>query len=348
MEFILSVLLFRCIRRTTFRSRRTSHGNGTKIISATEGKVEYTEVMEKRIYYQVKDSDLPCVVREALRTRLGLSEHQVRSAKFRPGGICVNQMPARVNTPLASADVVEILLEQKDILPGNLEAVSGPLDILYEDEDLLAVNKPAGTALHPAHGHYRDTLSNYVLWYYKEQGISTEVRSIGRLDKDTSGVVLFAKNQVAAARLWEKGRLRKEYLALAAGHLKEKQGCVEKPIGKKAEALNEMELSHTGKYAKTYYRILEEYRDCSLVWLTLETGRTHQIRIHMASLGHPLLGDSVYGKCENDGGICRTALHCGRMVLQQPFTGTTLEIQAPLPADMRKVIQEHQEEGEDD
>lgn len=300
--------------------------------------------MERKLSYQIKNSDLPCQVRRILRIRLGLSDHQIRSAKFRPGGICVNQLPARVNTPLREGDVLEVLLEQKGEKPRRLEAVFTPPDILYEDTDLLAVNKPAGVPLHPAHGHYRDTLANQIAGYYEVQGIFTQVRAIGRLDKDTSGAVLFAKNQVAAARLWENGRIQKEYLALAAGHLAKKQGYIEKPIGKKAGSLNEMELSENGKYARTNYKVLEEFRDTSLVSLTLETGRTHQIRIHMASLGHPLAGDPIYGGCrDGEAGegmqIRRAALHCGRIALQQPFSGEELEIQAPLPEDMQTAIQ---------
>lgn len=311
--------------------------------------MEYTEYMEKRICYQIKACDLPCGVRMILRARLGLSDHQIRSAKFRPGGICVNQIPARVTDPLQEGDVLEVLLEQKEHRSRKLQAAFGPLDILYEDEDLLAVNKPAGTALHPAHGHYQDTLANKVLGYYEAQGICIQVRSIGRLDKDTSGGVLFAKNQVAAARLWGDGSIRKEYVALVTGHLPQKQGRIEKPIGKKAGSLNEMELSEAGRYAKTNYRVLEELRDSSLVSLTLETGRTHQIRIHMASLGHPLVGDSVYGKYWKgdagkaegirQSGLHRAALHCRSISLLQPFTGEELEIYAPLPGDMQRAIQ---------
>lgn len=161
--------------------------------------------MERRIYYQIKAADLPCRAQEILRRRLGLTAHQIRSVKFRPGGLLVNQKQARVNVSLAEGDVVEVLLEQRDAASGNVEASLQDPDILYEDDDLLAVNKPAGVPLHPAHGHYRDTLSNEVQGYYQSRGMLTRVRPIGRLDRDTSGIVLFAKNQVAAARLWESG-----------------------------------------------------------------------------------------------------------------------------------------------
>ncbi len=318
--------------------------------------------MEKKLEYTVTREDVPGNINDILKKRLGLSGHQISSAKYRRGGISRNGSRARISEAVSPGDRIEVLLEEAGTVSERLEAVPGPVEILYEDPDLAVVNKPPGLVLHPAHGHWRDTLANYMQYYYESQNLRVKIRAVGRLDRDTSGIVLFAKNQVAAARLWgreggtdrsedkredksedkSKGKqkdgrpVEKEYWALAEGHLEQKQGRIELPLGKKSGALNQMEVREGGYTAVTNYRVLEEYPEMSLVSLKLETGRTHQIRVHMAALGHPLLGDRLYGgSCER---IERAALHCRSVTISQPFTGEELRIQAPLPADMKRLI----------
>ena len=299
--------------------------------------------MEKRLHYRVVEADLPCSIRTILKRRLGLSEHQIRSAKFRPDGICVNGSRVRITQPAAIHDRVDVLLEAAEDGSSHMEGTAGQIHILYEDEDLLLVNKPGGVPVHPGHGHYADTLANYVLYYYRQQGISVTVRAVGRLDKETSGAVVFAKNKAAGARL-TKETVKKEYLALVWGHLEEKQGTIELPIGKDERELNKMEISGTGKFARTHYQVAEEFQDTSLVRLKLDTGRTHQIRVHMAALGHPLLGDRIYGKNlaekKNRAEMreVRAALHCHRICMVQPFTGKQILAEAPLPEDMERLL----------
>ncbi|MDD2958714.1 MAG: RluA family pseudouridine synthase [Lachnospiraceae bacterium] len=184
------------------------------------------------------------------------------------------------------------------------------------------------------------------------------IRPIGRLDKDTSGAVLFARNQVAAARLWsdfqnQEQRLgaHKEYLALVWGSFLESGGSIEEPLERCQDALNRMRVSQTGQYAKTNYQMLQKFETeagiFSLVRLTLETGRTHQIRVHMAYTGHPLLGDPIYGDGRLDANgslkMTRAALHCHRMRLRQPFTGKWIQAEAPLPEDMGRLLAEADE-----
>lgn len=308
--------------------------------------------MEKKISYSVQETDLPCTVESLLKRRLGLSKAQIKSAKFRSGGICLNGYQARVTSQVPAGAVLEVLLEQEEEGSLELEASPGALDILYEDEDLILVNKAAGVAVHPGHGHYKDTLANHLMYYFGQQKKNVIIRAVGRLDKDTSGIVVFAKNKVAAARLANRG-MKKEYLALIQGHLEEKCGCVELPIGKRQDKLNEMEIAETGSFARTHYQVLEEYPESSLVKLWLDTGRTHQIRVHMAALGHPLLGDPIYGKeminegwksfpkpgqCEISGEniLHRAALHCRKVELRHPFTGEWITVEAPLPEDMER------------
>lgn len=351
--------------------------------------------MEKKLSHTVSVEEIQCAgetmkgctAEQILAKKLGLTKHQIKSAKFRPGGICVNGQQARITQQLKAGDEITVLLEEEKTSSAHLEAVPGPVDILYEDEDVIAVNKPAGLPVHPAHGHYRDTLANYLMYYFEQKGKRVCIRAVGRLDKDTSGIVVFAKNQVAAARLSEGHAVKKEYRALVRGHLNPMEGSIVKPIGKKRNTLNEMEISEKGKYAKTNYRVLRVLEDYSLVSLKLETGRTHQIRVHMAALGNPLLGDPIYGgadsgerkvsekevrtgehaleqaekaggytleQAEKEGGYAlaqeelrRAALHCHRVVLRQPFSGETVEIEAALPEDMAAFLQGQSKEKED-
>lgn len=303
--------------------------------------------MEKILEYTVREEDLPCSVEQILRRRLNLSGREIRSAKFRNGGISVNGQRVRVTQQASIRDKVQVVLECKEEGSLHLEAVMGAVDILYEDEDMVWVNKPPGLAIHPGHGHYNDTLANYLVHYYRVQGQEIRIRAVGRLDKETSGVAVFAKNRPTAARLTDSSfAVEKEYCALVQGHLKEKAGCIERPIAKKAQALNQMEVSEAGSRAVTHYQVLREYcsgkesdLEYSLISLKLETGRTHQIRVHMASIGHPLLGDSIYGGADaGKNEIQRAALHCYRVKAVQPFTGKIIGITALVPEDMRRLI----------
>lgn len=296
--------------------------------------------MEKKISYTVQESDDSRTVEFLLKHKLGLSKAQIRSAKFRQQGICINGQQTRVTGLVQAGDFLEAFLEREEDAGQEMEATEGALDILYEDEDIILLNKAAGVAVHPGHGHFKDTLANHLLYYFYQQKKNVTIRAVGRLDKDTSGIVVFAKNKVAAARL--TGRMKKEYLALVLGHLDEKSGCIELSIKKKKGVLNQMEIAENGSFARTHYQVLGEYKDCSMVKLHLDTGRTHQIRIHMAAVGHPLLGDPIYGKKqEND--ICRAALHCARIELRQPFTGEIIIQEVPVPMDMRRAIKERNE-----
>ena len=312
--------------------------------------------MEKRIRYAVQAEDLPCTVEALLKKRLGLTAHQIRSAKFRQEGITLNGVRTRITGCPKPGDLLEVLLEQEEDCRSCMEAAGEPPEILYEDEDLIVVNKQPGIPVHPGHGHYQDTLANRLLSYFQQKGERVTIRAVGRLDKDTSGIVVFAKNRVAATRLAGNG-IQKEYLALVRGHLPEQEGCVELPIAKKAGALNQMEISGNGSFARTHYRVLEEYEKESLVRLWLDTGRTHQIRVHMAALGCPLLGDPIYGGtgkqkksesetgeetesgCREKGKFRRTALHCVQAEILQPFSGKKIWCRAALPEDFLVIVQ---------
>ena len=193
------------------------------------------------------------------------------------------------------------------------------------------MNKPAGMPCHPGRGHYLDSLGNLAAGLFEKRGEPCPVRIIGRLDKDTSGVVILAKNQAAGARLGEqktKGIFRKEYIGLVQGQLKESEGRIREPIGKIPGEKLKMQVTPEGKPADTSYQALKFLENGTLTRWEIFTGRTHQIRVHMAWLGHPLLGDPIYGTGENPY-FPGLALHCAKAVFLQPFTGDKVMIQAP-------------------
>lgn len=275
------------------------------------------------------------VLKDFLKDDMGLTKRQISQAKFRKGGICVNGQQARVSRILLANDEVEVLLEEagKD---SNLSLWKISPVILYEDDDLLIIDKPAGMATHPAHGHYSDTAANMTAAYLKSTGAGGPIRLAGRLDKDTSGALVFAKSQPAASRLAvqrEKGLFQKEYLALASGQMKTVSGTIKMPIRKAPGELMKMEVCEgSGKPAITHFQVLLKKEEYTVLSVKIETGRTHQIRVHMAGAGYPLLGDTLYGG--KDDRIKRAALHAWRLRLRQPFTGEEIQVEAPVPDDM--------------
>lgn len=296
-----------------------------------------------------------------LQQAAGLTKKEISRAKFLPDGIRKNGIRCRVTEEVQIGDLLEILLEE-EVISDPLEGTTQVLEILYEDQDLLAVNKPAGVVTHPKGHHYKDTLANQVKGYYDRKQEQHTVRPVGRLDKDTSGIVVFAKNQAAAARLQKQradGIYKKWYLAVSRGKENPEQAeeQIEKPEvdwntqmeeikgwnlidkGMKQDPKNRLRmiLADDGKCAKTWYKTLGNRKGYRIYVLTLETGRTHQIRLHMASCGWPLEGDPIYGGCQTK--IQRAALHAWKVELDQPFTGEKIVLEAPMPEDMRQIFE---------
>lgn len=300
--------------------------------------------MERKLEIFINEEDEGCSVSEILRRRAGMTRGQIRSVKFRPGGLTVDGRRVRSSDCLTCGQILHVLLgEEAEEEKGCLWIPDpSPLEILYEDEDLIGINKPSGVVTHPSPGHYADSLANRLANYFlNEKGkCRMQIRPIGRLDKDTSGIMLFAKNQVAASKLETQrrdGRLEKEYLALVRGCPAARTGTVMVPIGKSPDSLMKMQACFGGKPACTHYETVEEGKDCSLLRLRLETGRTHQIRLHMSWLGYPLLGDSLYGNGP-EYGLERAALHAAGLVFDQPFSGKRIRLTAALPEDMRRIL----------
>lgn len=234
-------------------------------------------------------------------------------------------------------DVISFTVpEPKEI---SLEPENIPLDVIYEDSDLLIVNKPRGMVVHPAPGNYSSTLVNALLWHCKGNlsGINGVVRPgiVHRIDKDTSGLLLIAKNDASHISLSQQiseHSLDREYRAVIHGHLKDLQGVVDAPIGRNPNDRKKMCVTNqNSKNAVTHYTVLEEYKDFSFIRLKLETGRTHQIRVHMAYLGHPVAGDPVYGPKNGVTTLNGQCLHAGLLGFIHPSTGEHIIKEAPLP-----------------
>jgi 23S rRNA pseudouridine1911/1915/1917 synthase len=231
-------------------------------------------------------------------------------------------------------------------VPAAIEAEAQPeaiaLDILYEDADLLAVNKPPGMTVHPSPGHTTSTLVNAVLAHCDDlSGIGGVMRPgiVHRLDRDTSGVILVAKNDAAhnaLARQLKERAVEKTYVALVEGTPKPAEGIIDAPIARDPRNRQRMTIVEGGRASVTGYRVLERYRGCALIEARPKTGRTHQIRVHLAAIGHPIVGDRLYGKASLVVG--RQFLHARRIVFAHPRTGEAMEIEAPLAADLERAL----------
>ncbi|WP_373216938.1 RluA family pseudouridine synthase [Ruminococcus sp. 5_1_39BFAA] len=253
-------------------------------------------------------------------------------------GITVNGREVKANYKVQAGDEILISLpdlSEPDILPEDI-----PLDILYEDQDVMVVNKPKGMVVHPSAGHTSGTLVNAILFHCKGNlsGINGVMRPgiVHRIDKDTTGALLICKNDAAHHDLAEQLKehsIKRRYRAVVWGNLKDDEGTVEGPIGRHPVDRKKMAVNYkNGKDAVTHYTVLERFGNATYVECRLETGRTHQIRVHMTSIGHPLLGDEVYGSCKNPWHLQGQALHAMVLGFVHPRTEEYMEFTAPLPA----------------
>lgn len=296
----------------------------------------------REIEYTVTEADGRLTAGEIMRERLMLSSREVSRCKLFEDGVMCKGNPIRVISELEPGEVLTVRLYE-DIENGSLIIPSDePIDIVYEDEDLILLNKKGDMVVHPSYAHYKDSLSNALAGYYKKTGQEHVMRVIGRLDRETSGLIIFAKNRHSASILSRKSERmsrRKEYLALCCGIFETKEGTVDAPIERIPGQRMIREVRDDGKRAITHYKVEKEFQDFSLVRLKLDTGRTHQIRVHMSYIGHPLLGDNLYGKdIQDNKGLTRAALHACHLEFEQPITGEKLSFEAQLPEDMQNAI----------
>ena len=270
---------------------------------------------------------------------------------MRKKNITLNGKKCEGNEKLAEGDVVKLFLADDTIEKFSSvqvqEVKKVDLDILYEDDDILVVNKPKGMVVHPAAGHYTGTLVNAIMYHCKDRlsGINGVMRPgiVHRIDMDTTGSLLVCKNdtahQILAEQLKEHS-IRRRYRAIVAGVLKEDEGTIEGPIGRHPIDRKKMAVNYkNGKDAVTHYKVLERFKNATYVECRLETGRTHQIRVHMTSIGHPLLGDEVYGSGKNPYHLQGQTLHAMILGFVHPSTGEYMEVTAPLPEYFVKLLE---------
>ena len=281
-------------------------------------------------------SDAGKSVKQIMESKFSLSSRTTTKLK-KCGGIKVNGKVVTVRFTLSEGDVLTLSLS--DTPSENIEKVDIPLDIIYEDEDILVVNKPFGMPTQPSQGHHADTLANAVM--YRDRNTDFTFRAITRLDGDTTGIVLIARNALSAQRLSDalkNGEIVKEYAAVVCGIPVYKSGVIDAPIARCEDSIIKRKISPDGKRAITRYELDFSRKDglYSLVKAFPITGRTHQIRLHLSHIDLPLYGDFLYGKALDN---VRAYLHCKSITITHPMTGERLTFEAPLPDDIKEIMQ---------
>ncbi|KRL76511.1 RluA family pseudouridine synthase [Secundilactobacillus paracollinoides] len=262
------------------------------------------------------------------------------------GNVTVNGNLTKPKYPVQPGD--EVVITIPDPVALDLEPENIPLDIVYEDDDVIVVNKPAGMVVHPSPGHPDHTLVNALLYHSPLSTINGTYRPgiVHRIDKDTSGLLMVAKNDNAhrslAAQLKNKTNLR-EYIALVHGVIKQDEGTIDAPLGRSPKDRKRQAIVADGRHAVTHFKVLERYLNYTLISCWLETGRTHQIRVHMKSIGHPLAGDPLYGPRKTINGSGQF-LHAKKLGFKHPVTGKQLVFEAPLPDDFERVLRRLREQ----
>ncbi|OUP64968.1 RluA family pseudouridine synthase [Sellimonas sp.] len=297
--------------------------------------------MIREFTYHITEQDIqkapsgaPLTIQGFLKS-LGYSHSVIVSLKRTPQGIVKNGVWARTGDVLHASDTLQIRIEET-LSSANIVPIPLPFPVVYEDADLLVINKPSGMPIHPSQGNYDNTLANAAAYYYQQKKEPFIYRCINRLDRDTTGLLILAKHSYSASllsRMVANRDIHREYLAVVKGKT-ELSGVVEAPIGRKEGSTIERQVDFEhGDYARTIYRRLYCEGGYSLLSLSLDTGRTHQIRVHMNYIGHPLPGDFLY--CPDYTKIRRQALHSYRLSFLHPITKEALSFTAPLPDDMR-------------
>jgi len=290
-----------------------------------------------KLNYCIKSNDDYITVRSVLKGYFHVSTRLLMKLK-KNNCIFLNDVSASLDTHVTCGDVVSFSLDYEED-NSNIVPTEMSLDIIYEDNSLLIVNKPPFMAVHPTSYHFDDTLSNGIIYYYNKIGLKKKIRPVNRLDRNTSGLVIFAKNEYIQECLITQmadNIFEKKYLGIVEGLLPNKEGKIDAPISRKENSIIERKVDDDGFPSITHYKVLKEYNNYSLVEFTLETGRTHQIRVHLQHIGHPLLGDSLYGK--ESSLINRQALHCHYLCFTHPITRKQIKLECPLPDDMSSLI----------
>lgn len=292
----------------------------------------------------VNEKDDGRMLRDWIRQNVRISGKMLKYLKYQNDGILVNGERCTVRRVLRTGDTVTLAFSDHESA-AELAPVDIPLEILYEDGEVVVPSKPPQMPTHPSHNHHDDTLANALAFRYRQMAVPFVFRTINRLDRDTSGAVLIARNKFAAgilSKAMQNGDIKKTYLAILEGVMQEEQGVIEKYLHRTAESIIVREVCSANapdaEYARTEFRVLARGAACTLVEATPITGRTHQLRVHFASLGHPICGDTLYGI--PNGRISRQALHAVRLVFPHPMHGAPIGVHAPVPEDMKALIAE--------
>lgn len=285
-----------------------------------------------KLEYEILDSDNYINVKEVLKAYFKISDRLLLRLK-NTKNILLNGEPTYVSKKVTTGNVVTAIIDfiedSDNVVPTKMD-----LDIIYEDDCYLIVNKGPHIPVHPSILHYDNSLSNGIKYYFDSIGLKKKIRPVNRLDKDTSGLVIFAKNeyiQEALVSQMKSKEFKKEYIAICSGIFEQKSDTINYPIARKDGSIIEREVSSNGDVAITHYEILEEHNNISIVKCLLETGRTHQIRVHLSYIGHPILGDTLYGG--EFKGINRQLLHAHKINFIHPLTKKQVEYIAPIPED---------------
>lgn len=287
--------------------------------------------------YQIDKDEHYDNVLHVLKEQFLLSDRLITKLK-KANKIYLNSLPTYTKKSVTVGDTVSVLIDFEED-NSNIVASNIPLNIIYEDDYLLVLNKPANIAIHPSILHFDNSLSNGVKFYFDKLGLKKKIRIVNRLDRNTSGIVILAKNeyiQECLIKQMKTNEFKKEYLAIAKGFLESKSGTLNFPIARKEGSIIERTVSSDGDSAITHYDVVKEFNNLSLVHIVLETGRTHQIRVHFSHIGHPILGDTLYGSPSEL--INRQALHSYKLTFIHPVTKKVLSLEAPLPNDIENII----------
>lgn len=277
-------------------------------------------------------------VKEVLKAEFSMSDRLLLKLK-KLDKIYLNGNVTSVNHPVLENNLIECYLDYEED-NSNIVPTEMPLNIIYEDEAYIVVNKPAGIPVHPSMDHYTDSLSNGIAFYFNQIGLKKKIRPVNRLDKDTSGIVIFAKNeyiQECLVRQMKSKEFIKRYIAVVNGNLDNLEGTINAPIARKEGSIIERCVSETGDIAITHYKVLKRKTDFDIVECILETGRTHQIRVHFAYLGHSLLSDTLYGTSSSL--INRQALHAYEVEFTHPLSKKKVKYIATVPEDLNKLME---------
>ena len=278
-----------------------------------------------------------------LSTKIETASRVTIQRLIEEGKILVNNKKTKASYKIQEKD--EVIVEEDKPKEVSIKAQNIPIEILYEDNDIIVVNKPKGLVVHPANGNPDGTLVNAVMAICKDSlsGIGGEIRPgiVHRLDKDTSGVIVVAKNDKAHINMSEQIKnheVEKTYIALVKGFVKEEEATINMPIGRSTKDRKKMAVNKNGKNAVTHFKVLKRFKNYTLLEVKIETGRTHQIRVHLSEIGYPVVGDIVYSNGKNEWGIKGQCLHAKSLKFKHPITGKEMFIEAPLPEYFKNIL----------